>query len=283
MSALQTLQREFQDFVLDGRAEIVQRVVGTSSVDPARRLGVYYDAYRLRLIEALQTDYTSLKIVMGEDDFAQSMGAFVEATPSVHRNLRWYGQSLPEFLRTRAPSAEQPWLWELALFEWTIALAFDAADEPVLTFDDLAAMDSGIWPYLTFKFHPSRQRLSLRTNAASLRKAVDEEAPIPPPERLAQPIQWLLWRKDLTVMFRSLLPEEAWALDTAHAGGNFTELCEGLCQWVAPAAAAGRLAGMLRTWVDDQLIAAVGSPASVGCVLGTVAVHAHLIASGRGP
>lgn len=254
MNALHALQEEFQRYVLDGEPRILDRVTSAERIDPARRLGIYYDAYRLRLVEALATDYTALKEVMGEPDFGSTMRAFIEGTPSVHRNLRWYGGSLPRFLREHARYAQWPWLADLALFEWTITLAFDAADEPPVTFADLAASEASAWPEMTFTFHASHQRLSLNTNAASLRKAVDEQSPIPQPETLEQSIEWLLWRKNLTVMFRSLSPEEAWALHTAHAGGDFTQLCEGLCQWVEAEEAAARLAGMLRQWVDDQLI-----------------------------
>ncbi len=256
MNSLQALQREFQSFVLSAQPAILDRVVGSPTIDPARRLGIYYDAYRSRLIEALETDYTALKTFMGEEAFWRMARGFIEATPSVHRNLRWYGQDLPSFLRSAPPYADQAWLHEIALFEWTISLAFDAADLRSMTFEEMAAIDPSLWPELTFRFHPSLQRLALRTNAASLRKSADAQEPLPAPEAYAEPAQWMLWRKDLTVMFRSLSPEEAWALDRACAGENFTQLCEGLCQWVNAEEAAGRVAGMLRAWVDDQLVSA---------------------------
>ncbi len=198
---------------------------------------------------------------MGEEAFRTMARRFIETTPSVHRNLRWYGQALPNFLQDAPPYAEQPWLHELALFEWTLSLAFDAADQPSMFFEELAAVDPSAWPGLTFNFHPSLHRLCLRTNAASLRKSADAQEPLPATQFHTEITQWMLWRKDLIVMFRSLSPEEAWVLDRARAGGNFTQLCEGLLQWVNAEEAAGRLAGMLRAWVDDQLVCASAGPA----------------------
>lgn len=263
MSALQGLQQEFQQFILTGATAIAQRIGGDDRVDPARRLGIYFDAYRLRLVEALQSDYSALLAVMGESDFEQVARQYIDATPSVHRNLRWYGQSLSAFLRASAINAERPWLADLADFEWTISLAFDAADQVSLTFEQLAGLEPSLWPVVTFNFHPSLQVLELATNAPALRKAIDEGTSVPAPEKLAEPVSWLLWRKDLTVLFRSLPAAEFAALTQARAGANFTALCEGMCEWTKAEEAAGQVAGMLRTWVDDGLIVAVNSDSSI--------------------
>lgn len=262
MSALQTLQMQFQAFVLGDQTSILQRIAGADGIDPARRLKIYYDAYRSRLLEALRTDYSGLLALMGRDEFDRMASAFVEATPSLHRNLRYYGGALPAYLQNLHPYAERPWLRELGLFEWTISESFDAADIEPMNFEQMAGIDPDHWPLLTFRLHPSCQRLMLQTNAVSLRKAADADEPLPTPETFARPTEWLLWRQDLNVMFKSLPTEEAWAFDEVLSGATFTDLCEGLCRWTSPDEAANHAAGMLRTWVDAQLItAAVPAPA----------------------
>lgn len=254
MSALHSLQDRFQGFLLADETAIVADVVGNERVDARRRLGIYHDAYRSRLVEALRTDYTALARQMGEAAFEQAALRYILATPSAHRNLRWYGQSLPAFLRTTAPHCETPWMADLAEFEWNITLAFDAAELNSLTFEQVAALDPAAWPTARFDFHPSLRRLRLGSNAPVLRKAADEDAPAPTPEPYDAATDWMLWRKDLMVLYRSMTADEAWALDAARDGSDFTRLCEGLCEWVEPDAAAPRLAGLLRTWVDDGLI-----------------------------
>lgn len=252
--ALHALQDRFQGYLLHDERTVFDDVVATPDIDPKRRLGIYFNAYRSRLVEALRADYTALPQLMGEDAFEQAVLRYIAATPSVYRNLRWYGQGLPTFLRESALYAGEPWLADLAAFEWTITLAFDAADQDSLTFEQVATLDPAAWPTVSFHFHPSLHGLRLRTNAPSLRKMSEEEGRLPATEVLGEEVSWILWRKDLGVLYRSLSTEEAWALDAARGGADFTQLCEGLCEWIAPEAAAGQMAGMLRTWVDDQLV-----------------------------
>src|SRR5215475_4863781 len=128
MNALPQLQLAFQRYVLEGEPLMRERVLSAERIDPDRRLRIYFDAYRLRLLEALSTDYEALHAAMGGEDFAAACRKFIEATPSIHRNVRWYGGDLPAFLQRTAPWSERPVLAEIALFEWMLTLAFDAAD-----------------------------------------------------------------------------------------------------------------------------------------------------------
>jgi hypothetical protein len=258
MRALADLQQAFQGYVLRAEPGLVDRIAGGDRVDPQQRLRIYFDAYRLRLVEALATDYEALRALMGDEPFKTACRAYVEATPSLFRNVRWYGSGLPEFLRATPPWAEQPIVYELALFEWTLTLAFDAADYPVVRFEDLASLPPQSWPAVGFVLHPSAHLLELRTNAPALRKAADAGEPLPDAV-LAHPKIWLVWRKELTACFRSLSESESWALAAVKDGANFTELCEGLCRWLSAEEAASHAAGLLRQWVDDELISDVSA------------------------
>lgn len=254
MTSLSRLQQAFQGYVLRGEPEVVERIGGGASVDPQRRLRIYADAYRLRLVEALATDYEALRALLGDEAFNTACHAYVQATPSAFRNVRWYGADLPEFLRVTQPWAQQLAAHEVALFEWTLTLAFDAADDPVVRFQDLAQLPPTQWPVLGFVLHPSVRLIELRTNAPALRKATDAGEPLAEPEVGDKPNSWLIWRKELSACFRSLSEPESWALSTIRDGANFTELCEGLCTWFTPEDAAPQAAALLRQWVDDELI-----------------------------
>jgi hypothetical protein len=254
VSALIHLQRAFQGYVLRDEAGLTERIGGGERVDPQQRLRIYFDAYRSRLVEALATDYEALRALMGDDAFGSACRAYVEATPSQFRNVRWYGGGLPEYLRVTQPWAKQPMLHEVAVFEWTLTLAFDAPDAPVVRFDELAHMPHPAWPVLGFVLHPSAHLLGLRTNAPSLRKATDAGDPLPKAVVADETKTWLIWRKELTTYFRSLSESESWALAAVKEGANFTTLCEGLCSWFSPDDAAPQAATLLRQWVDDELI-----------------------------
>ena len=253
MKALAELQREFQGYVLHGDPHVVEQIAGDERVDPQRRLRIYADAYRLRLVDVLATDYEALRALLGDQEFRAASAGYVMATPSEHRNVRWYGAGLPQFLRTTQPWAQSTATHEVALFEWTLTLAFDAADDPVVRFEDLAQLPAEQWPTLGFVLHSSVHVIQLRTNAPAVRKASDVKEPLPEVVE-DEPRSWLIWRKDLTACFRSLGEHEAWALSAVRAGADFTALCEGLCEWFPPEDAASQAAALLRQWVDDELI-----------------------------
>ena len=143
--------------------------------------------------------------------------------------MRWYGAALPDFLRSAAPWSLQPWLAEIARFEWTLTLAFDAPDAPHVAFQDLAALPAEAWGGLAFRLHPSVHLVSLRSNAPAMRKAVDAGADPPPVEMRQEAIDWLVWRKDLTTRFRSLSVPESWALQERAAGKGLCRRCARGC------------------------------------------------------
>ena len=62
-------------------------------------LGVYVNAYRLRLSEYFDEDYPALRVLLGDDDFEALVEAFIDANPSSLRNARWYSTQLPDFMR----------------------------------------------------------------------------------------------------------------------------------------------------------------------------------------
>jgi len=254
MTALADLQYAFQRYVLRGEAGVIARIGGAEGVDPQRRMRIYLDAYRLRLVEALATDYEALRALLGGEQFNDACRAYVEATPSLFRNVRWYGGGLAEFLRTTPPWAHQPVAYELALFEWTLTLAFDAAEHPGARFEDLARLPPSVWPEMRIVLHPSVHLIALRSNAPALRKATDAGEALPRPTLTDSARSWLVWRKELTPRFRSLSEAESWALTAVRDGTNFTALCEGLCRWSTPEQAPAEAATFLRRWVDDELI-----------------------------
>ena len=254
MTALVELQRGFLRYLLRGEPDVIARIGGAEGIDPERRMRIYFDAYRLRLAEVLAADYEALQAFLGEEQFSDACRAYVESTASLFRNVRWYGGGLPEFLRTTPPWAHQPVAYELALFEWTLTLAFDAAEHAGVRFEDLARLPPSVWPEMRIMLHPSAHLIALHSNAPALRKATDAGEPLPHPTLALNATPWLLWRKELTPRFRSLSESESWALTAVKDGATFAALCEGLCGWSAADRAPSEAATLLRRWVDDELI-----------------------------
>lgn len=231
MSHLAQLQADFQAYLIDDMkgAAFTNRIIDDAKVGVKKRLGIYYDAYRLRIIEALATGYPKLKALLGDDLFISIARQYIDQYPSTYRNMRWYGGHMREHLLYVLP--QHPIAAEMAAFEWALSLAFDAEDLPELTLQNLAEIPAENWSALQFKFQPTIHVVRLQWNIIPIWKALDaEEAP---PEFSQDSIytSWLIWRKNLNSQFRSMVEMEVIALHLAMAGSSFGDVCETLeCQ-----------------------------------------------------
>jgi|HubBroStandDraft_1064217.scaffolds.fasta_scaffold05499_6 hypothetical protein len=257
MPFLRELQRDLQSHLLGADDAIVKAIVDAPPLPTLERLGIYRNAYRVRLIEALDDTYPVLHAVLGDEDFAALGEEFVAAHPSAHRSIRWYGGELAEFLRRQAPYAGQPIFAELALLEWTLAEVFDAADANPKPRAALSAIDPSAWSELHLEFHPSLRRLDLKWNTTAVWQAMSREEPPPDPECAEYPVPWLLWRQDLQNYFRSMPGDEAAALESALRGENFGEICAALAEWLPEEEIPLRAAGLLGLWADSGIIVAI--------------------------
>lgn len=256
MSDLARIQGEFQEYLLRGARAIEEHVVGSARVPVATRLGIYAGAYGSRLIDALESSYPALAALLGEEEFRILGAKYVGAHDSPYFSIRNYGDALAEFLSAHADYADVPLLAELARWEWMLCAVFDAADAEPLTAAALARLPPADWPQLRLRFHPSVRRLALSWNAPQLWQALTDGAERPELRVVAEPIEWLAWRQDLTTYFRSLAAGEAAALDAARNGRSFGELCELLAATHGTERAPAEAATLLAGWLGGGLLIA---------------------------
>jgi hypothetical protein len=253
-AALDRVQGDFQDYLLRGSAAVEEHVVGTARVPLATRLGIYAGAYGSRLAEALETNFPALAKLLGRSDFHALAAEYVRTHDSPFFSIRYYGDALPQFLAGHEDYVAAPVLAELARWEWALTGVFDAADAAPLGHEALARIPPPQWAQLRFAWHPSVQRLDLIWNVPQLWQALTTDVERPPAALAPAPLQWLLWRQELTTRFRSLPPAEAAVLDAARSGWPFAELCELLCDEVGEQQAPAQAAALLREWIDAGLI-----------------------------
>jgi len=254
MTELANLQSLFQAHVVDGDPAAVPAFVGSEAASAEERLGVYYEAYRLRLLEILRDDFTGLCALMSEDDF-ESLGLrYIDAHPSQYPSVRQFGRHLAEFLEADSGYVAQPYLAEMTRFDWARGLAFDAANADILTLEELGTLPGEDWPALTLQFHPTLQRSRFAWNIVSIWRAINAEEPIPQPARFDEPEPWAVWRRGVTVYWRSLGQDEATAMDAFSKGHTFAEICTVLCERLDAEAVPARMAGILNQWVTEGLI-----------------------------
>ncbi len=254
---LRQLQQDLQNHLLGAPSPITAAIIDAPPLPIEERLGIYRNAYRVRLIEALDDTYPILHAVLGDEVFSALGEEFVAANPSVHRSIRWYGSELAEYLGRCPPYAEQPILAELALLEWTLAEVFDAADATPTPRAAFSAVDASAWGDLRFEFHPSLRRLRFQWNSAAVWQAMSRDEMPPDPACAEHAVPWLLWRHNLQNYFRSMTGDEAVALDSALRGHTFGEICEALAEWLPDEEIPLRAAGLLGTWADSGIIIAI--------------------------
>lgn len=255
MNNLRELQVNFQNYLLQEDPEINSIIVGTDTTSAATRLEVYRHAYHLRLLKALQEDYPVLLANLGVEMFQNLVRDYVTNHPSSFRNLRWYGKDLIEFMQTRPSFLEQPWLIEMATFEWSLTEVFDAADSSELTVTEMMQMPYEQWAELRFILNSSLRQLNLLWNIVSIWKAYRERQVLPKPQLEKASTQWILWRRNNEVQFCSLSNVEAYMLETMAGQNTLGSICVGLCQWFDEAEVATQTASLLKRFISDGLIA----------------------------
>jgi len=260
---LAELQQQFQAAILHAELGVPAFIAARGPATAAEGFQVYRDAYCLRLIEALAADFPALQASLGEAGFDRLGRAYIAAAPSDQFSIRWFGRHLPGFLAESPDYAARPALQDLALFEWALSEAFDAPEpgqseaatavqpepHPSL-YQQLAAIPAADWPVIKLHFHPGIRRLELHYNAPQIWLAADQHQPLPAFEPVPQQA-WIIWRHQLKLLFRSLSPPEAFAIDAFRHGQCFAEVCSDLCHWLEAAEVAPKAAGFLQAWLAD--------------------------------
>jgi hypothetical protein len=254
--SLADLQRSFQDYLLTTSNGFSSAVRDTKKADRTTLLDVYRDAYALRLIEVLTNDYPGLMAMAGPADFDYMARAYIAAHPSRHPSVRWFGQGVADFLATTPPFSQSLDASEMARFEWAMGDAFDAPDAQPIVADALMTLPPEAWETLAFSPLPSLARLQLAFDIPQAWQRKDEQQPGDlEVEPAAELTPWVIWRPEFVSHFRSLETDEASMLDALIAGKPFPDLCEGLLAHVAEDQVMNRAAGLLRTWVEEGMIA----------------------------
>jgi len=253
VSHLSDIQAGFQAYLMGNEkgASFINQIVNDKDLGIEKRLGIYYDAYRLRIIEVLGNVYPNLKRLLGAAYFNQAARSYIDAYPSTHRNMRWVGDQMALHLEQTLP--EHPIAAEMAKFEWLLGLAFDAEDAPVLQLEEIATLPPEAWGQLIFQFHPSMRMLELNWNAIEVWQALDNEDS--PPALTQLKSHCLIWRHLTDSYFRLVEDAESDAIHLVMSGGSFSEMCELLQQHnVDEQAAMHQAAQYLSQWINEELL-----------------------------
>jgi hypothetical protein len=252
MTQLETLQSQFQHALLVDQPLAADLISGSS----VAQFGVYRIAYRARLRAALRDNFEVLPLVMGDEAFEALANAYINAHPSGHYSLRWYGHQLCDFMAVNHVLLDHPALLDLARMEWALRHAFDAAPAVLLTSEALAAVPAQEWADLQFTLHPSVQLLELYWAVGPIWHALKSAADrVAPPEALEH--HMLVWRLGMNTQWKSLTQMETDFVKGLQAHRTFAKQCESLAACVGDEQAAATAVALLSELLKAGAICAL--------------------------
>lgn len=234
------------------RAEIA---AADDSVAPSSiGMEIYRDAYRGRLLAALEVGFERTRRWAGEEAFTAAACHYVLSHPPTGWTLDAYGAEFPATLESLF--ADDREVAELAWLEWHLQQAFAARDLP--RFDPsrltLICATAAEWDGLTFEMAPGFALRPIETDCVTLWEALVEGLAMPSDVSDLAGCSLAIWRSDLHPRYRVLPADEAGAL---RALADCRPL--GL---VAEPLDAERLGQWLTQWFADGIFSSARSVAS---------------------
>jgi hypothetical protein len=140
-----TEDERMREQTLDGRStrKIAEEIVKPNDrLSSVERLEIYNRVYWFRLLSSLAEDFPGLRAVVGQERFDQIILAYLTELPSESFTLRDLGSRLEKWLCSHpefTPGQERIAL-DMVRLEWADIEAFDAAEHPRLTQEELQSL-----------------------------------------------------------------------------------------------------------------------------------------------
>lgn len=227
------------------RAEIVG---GDEDAAPSSLgMGVYRDAYRARLLAALEASFERTRRWVGAEAFTAAACHYVLANPPRNWTLDTYGADFPALLE--ALFVSDPEVAELAWLEWQMQAAFAAPDRGELDLAALAAAgySDDDWDRLHFTMAPGFAARSIATNVPALWEALEDCSSDGLRVERSEGNYLLVWRHSLSPRFRVTAHAEFQALGSLARHDTLGSL--------AQATDTQHLALWLEKWLREGLFA----------------------------
>jgi hypothetical protein len=235
------------------RAELLRTVCDDPQFGAAERLDVYANMYFFRLLDVLRDDFPAVVAVAGDDAFHNLVTDYLLRHFPSHHSLRQAGRFLPAFLATHSLAQRHPGLPDLARFEWALCEAFDAANAPAATTEELRAIAPEQWPGLCLRLHPSVQLLVSDWDVRST--WMQQRAGEAPRSGGPSSRRYCVWRQNLRVFHREVEAAEWAGLQALAVPRPFSAVCEGIAACLPDTAdPASTAAAFLARWAEDGLM-----------------------------
>lgn len=250
-------QGEFMRQILeDGRA-----LPGGWSARQAEGLAIYRNAYRARLVDALEESFERVLRWVGEEAFRAAAAHHLILSPPASWTLDDAGAGFDTVLTELFPA--DPEVGELAWLEWHMGRAAVAADAHPMDRAGFARASAGFaaedWARLRFAFVPALVHRQVATDCAGLWKALRDDTPPPDPLALESPSWLVVWKEGLDPVFTRASPAEGRCLALAEQGGTYGDVCAMLESEMGMEAAVAEASALLGRWLDNGLITGIST------------------------
>ncbi len=230
-------------------------VIGDKKLAVDQRLGVYSDAYALRLLEALGANYPALRRALGLKAFHGLAVEFLIAHPPTSYNIDDAGELLPRFLAEHRLTLRLPFLPDLARLELEVMRSVYSDRGPAQDFSRLQGRTEADW---------AETRLGLggtvrlweaawpvdqfwRRRRLSRRKGL--RRPSRPRRR-----RLVIYRNDRGLWVRALSAPQWLALTLARERRTLGRICEALAERFAAGSRPPRLMDWFGDWAREGII-----------------------------
>jgi hypothetical protein len=121
-------------------------------------MAIYSRTIRANYRNAVSATYPVVRRIVGASLFRAAVDAYVDAHPSRSGDLNEYGDAFGDFLHCYPPSAELPYLPDVARLEWAVDEAYRAADgalAPDAVLGALSHVPADALPHVHLGLEPS--------------------------------------------------------------------------------------------------------------------------------
>jgi hypothetical protein len=229
-------------------------VLPSKSLTSAERLGIYAHMYYARLVEVMESEYPTLRQVLGPEAFESACRRYIAKHPSRTRTLGSFSARFPDFLARTLPGGNRHGLAvDVARIERAMEDVFDAPRAEPMTARQFAAIGSADWDGVKLPVTPAIRMLELRYPANEYMNAVrrGERPRIP----RARPTCVIVYRRGFQVMRRDQEPEQFRLLAALVAGRSLGAAVRAAVRGRSanPERIAKRLGGWFEEWAGAQL------------------------------
>ena len=216
---------------------------------------IYRNAYRARLLTALEVSYERTRRWVGEEAFAAAACHYVISHPPHDWTLDRFGAQFPTVLASLFANDGE--VAELAWLEWHLQQAFVAPDLGELSGAQLAhaSLSDNDWEQLCLTMAAGYAALEVVHDCTGLWQALRNDDLAGFTLEPTEPGVLVVWRQGLTPRFRVLGPQEFAALKGLAQGEPFGHVAT-----MVGEEGSAQLGGWFAQWLGEGLFAGFAVP-----------------------